>query len=89
MVLSNASFEYVRTLLRERSGHSLEEDKGYLVETRLLPVARRHGFASVEELVLRLRARSNEALLAESMEVLRSRLDAAVQLGVARGAGSV
>lgn len=50
---------------------------------------RRFGDAVRRQLGDALRARLNEALLAESMEVLRSRLDAAVQLGVARGAGSV
>jgi chemotaxis protein methyltransferase CheR len=70
MTLSNASFEYVRTILRQRSAHYLEDDKVYLVETRLLPVAGRHGFASVEDLVLRLRARSNETLLAEMVEAM-------------------
>jgi chemotaxis protein methyltransferase CheR len=42
----------------------------YLVETRLLPLARRHGFESVEALVLRLRARSNERLLGELVEAM-------------------
>jgi chemotaxis protein methyltransferase CheR len=70
MTLSSASFEYIRTVLRQRSGHHLEEDKVYLVETRLLPVARRHGFASVEELVLRLRSHRKERLLAEMVEAM-------------------
>lgn len=70
MVLSNASFAYVRTVLRERSAHHLEADKAYLVETRLLPVARRHGFPSVEDLVRRLRSRKNEKLLGELVEAM-------------------
>jgi chemotaxis protein methyltransferase CheR len=70
MSLSNASFDYVRAVLRERSAHFLEDDKVYLVETRLLPVARRHGFASVEDLVLRLRGRRSENLLAELVEAM-------------------
>jgi chemotaxis protein methyltransferase CheR len=70
MFLSRASFEFVRTALRQRSGHYLEDDKVYLVETRLLPVARRHGFASVEDLVLRLRSRRNEKLLHELVEAM-------------------
>ena len=70
MSLSQASFEFVRTLLRERSAHSLEDDKVYLVETRLLPVARRHGFKSVEDLVLHLRGRKKEALLVEIVEAM-------------------
>ena len=49
---------------------------------------RRFGDAVRRQLGDALRERLNDALLAESLEVLRSRLDAAVQLGVARGAGS-
>jgi chemotaxis protein methyltransferase CheR len=70
MSLTRASFEYVRTVLRERSAHSLEDDKAYLIETRLLPVARRHGFRSVEDLVQRLRGRCNEKLLSELVEAM-------------------
>jgi chemotaxis protein methyltransferase CheR len=70
MTLSRASFEFVRTVLRQRSAHALEDDKTYLVETRLLPVARRHGFPSVEDLVLRLRSRANERLLGELVEAM-------------------
>jgi chemotaxis protein methyltransferase CheR len=70
MSLSRASFDFVRTVLRDRSAHALEDDKVYLVETRLFPVARRHGFASVEDLVLRLRSRGNEPLLGELVEAM-------------------
>jgi chemotaxis protein methyltransferase CheR len=70
MSLSRASFEFVRALLRRRSAHCLEDDKAYLVETRLLPVARRHGFQSVEDLVLRLRGRRDERLAAELVEAM-------------------
>jgi chemotaxis protein methyltransferase CheR len=68
--LSQASFDFVRALLRDRSAHHLEDDKVYLVETRLLPVARRHGFPSVEDLVLRLRNQGNETLLGELVEAM-------------------
>jgi chemotaxis protein methyltransferase CheR len=70
MSLSSASFEYVRTLLRQRSGHHLNDDNAYLVETRLLAVARRHGFLSVEDLLLRLRNKTNERLLGELVEAM-------------------
>lgn len=70
MSLSQASFDFVRTVLRERSAHSLEDDKEYLVETRLLPLARRQGFKSVEELVLQLRRRKSEKLLVEIVEAM-------------------
>jgi chemotaxis protein methyltransferase CheR len=70
MSLSQASFDLVRAALRLRSGHHLEDDKVYLVETRLLPVARRHGLASVEDLVLSLHRRSDERVLGEVVEAM-------------------
>ncbi len=70
MTLSRESFEFVRAVLRRRSAHCLEDDKAYLVETRLLPVARRHGLASVEDLIARLRIRSSEQLLGELVEAM-------------------
>ena len=37
-------YDYLRKLLKERSGLVLSADKQYLVESRLLPVARKAGF---------------------------------------------
>jgi len=45
MTLSVPEFNYIRRLVLEQSAIVLEEDKGYLVESRLLPLARREGFA--------------------------------------------
>jgi chemotaxis protein methyltransferase CheR len=70
MALSQASFEYIRGVLRERAAQALEDDKGYLVEVRLLPVARRHGLESVDALVHRLQRRTNEKLLREVVEAM-------------------
>jgi chemotaxis protein methyltransferase CheR len=70
MSLSRASFEYARALLRQRSGQQLEDDKGYLVETRLAPLAHRLGLPSVEILLTRLAVRPDEALLAEVVELM-------------------
>ncbi len=70
MPLSSPSFDFIRAVLRERSGHYLDDDKAYLVETRLLPVARRHGLASIDDLVQRLRSRPNEKLLSELVEAM-------------------
>ena len=49
-------FDYLRQLLRQRSGLVLSAEKQYLAESRLLPVARKHGLASLAELVERLKA---------------------------------
>jgi chemotaxis protein methyltransferase CheR len=49
-------FDYLRQHLRQRSGLVLSAEKQYLAESRLLPVARKHGLASLGELVERLKA---------------------------------
>ncbi len=49
-------YDYIRGLLRERSGLVLSSEKQYLVESRLLPVVRKAGLASLAELVTRLKS---------------------------------
>ena len=49
-------FDYLRQLLRQRSGLVLSAEKQYLAESRLLPVARKHGLGSLAELVAQLKA---------------------------------
>jgi chemotaxis protein methyltransferase CheR len=55
-------YDFVRKYLRDRSGLVLSADKQYLVESRLLPVARRTGFASLGDLVSALK-RGNAGVL--------------------------
>ena len=40
-------YEYLRKILKERSGLDLSADKQYLVESRLVPLARKAGIASL------------------------------------------
>lgn len=51
MTLEMESFETVRRLLHQEAGHLLPDDKAYLVETRLAPLARVEGIASIELLI--------------------------------------
>ena len=68
--MTGLDYEYLRKLLRERSGLVLAADKQYLVESRLAPVARRAGLAGLAELVQRLRWPGAEALTAEVVEAM-------------------
>jgi chemotaxis protein methyltransferase CheR len=70
MSISAASFEYVRQALRSHSGQQLGDDKVYLVETRLFPLARQSGFGSVEDLLLRLRSDNDAELLAHVLDAM-------------------
>jgi chemotaxis protein methyltransferase CheR len=64
-------YDYVRKLLRERSGLVLSADKQYLVESRLLPVARRAGLNGLSELVQALRMnRAAARLVTEVVEAM-------------------
>lgn len=62
-------YEFLRKILKERSGLDLSSDKQYLVESRLLPVARRTGLAGLPELVQKMRSGA-EALTAEVVEAM-------------------
>jgi chemotaxis protein methyltransferase CheR len=62
-------YEFLRKLLKERSGLVLSTDKQYLVESRLLPVARKAGVAGLGELVQRLKSGA-EALIVEVVEAM-------------------
>src|SRR5947209_12890473 len=53
-------YDYFRKLLKERSGLVLSADKQYLVESRLLPLARRAGLAGLSELAQKLKQRDAE-----------------------------
>lgn len=63
-------FDFICRILKERSGLTLSKDKAYLLESRLLPVARRWKLASFEELVKLVRARPDEALLQAVTEAM-------------------
>ena len=63
-------YDYLRKLLKERSGLVLSADKQYLVESRLLPVARRAGATTLAEFVPRLRGPGAEPLVVEVVEAM-------------------
>jgi chemotaxis protein methyltransferase CheR len=60
--LSPTDLVFLRELIRERSAIVIDESKGYLLESRLAPVARRNGLGSLSELVARLRRERNGPL---------------------------
>jgi len=55
-------FDFLRRMLKERSGLVLSAEKDYLLESRLLPLARRHGMTSLGELATRLRQPGSASL---------------------------
>lgn len=63
-------YDFLRKLLKERSGLVLSAEKHYLLESRLLPVARKHGLAGLSELVQKLRSPGAEPLTVDVVEAM-------------------
>ena len=59
--MNPADFDFVATTLKKRSGLALGKDKTYLIESRLGPVARKHGMEDMAKLILTLRTHPTEA----------------------------
>lgn len=51
MVISDADFHYIREFLYKKAAMLLDEGKAYLVESRLQPLAKRHGFVSLSSAI--------------------------------------
>ncbi len=63
-------FDMFSTLLKQRSGLVLTRDKAYLLESRLMPVARKWSMKGLEELADSVRTRRDEALLRDITEAM-------------------
>ncbi|MGE0611348.1 MAG: protein-glutamate O-methyltransferase CheR [Hyphomicrobiales bacterium] len=63
-------FDYLREMLKTRSGLVLSEEKKYLVESRLLPLARENGLDSLSALVGALKSASGELLRRRATEAM-------------------
>ena len=68
--MSPAEYDYLRQFLKSRSGLVLSNEKQYLIESRLLPVARKAGLASISDLVAKLKAPGAERLAVEVTEAM-------------------
>ena len=67
--MTPSDYEYLRKLLKERSGLDLSADKQYLVESRLLPLARKSSLPGITELVSKMQ-RGADALTKEVVEAM-------------------
>jgi chemotaxis protein methyltransferase CheR len=63
-------FDMFSTLLRQRSGLVLTRDKAYLLESRLMPVARKWNMKGLDELAGTIRTRRDEQLLRDVTEAM-------------------
>jgi chemotaxis protein methyltransferase CheR len=68
--MTPADYDYLRKLLKARSGLVLAAEKHYLVESRLMPIARKHGLFNLNGLVARLKGPDAEPLTVEVVEAM-------------------
>lgn len=69
-VLDPSSFTFLSQFVREKSAIVLEPSKTYLLESRLMPVARQHGLESLPELVAQLKSPGNRALAQQVIDAM-------------------
>jgi len=63
-------FELLSKILKERSGLVLSENKVYLLESRLTPIARKKGMETLDDLINEVRLRRKEDLLREITDAM-------------------
>lgn len=67
--MTPADYEYLRKLLKDRSGLVLSTDKQYLVESRLLPLARKANLGGITELVAKMKSGA-EPMIVDVVEAM-------------------
>ena len=68
--MTPGDFQYMADLVRSRSGLVLSEDKAYLLESRLMPLTRKFGMKSLDELIRVVRAKQDPELITEIVEAM-------------------
>ena len=63
-------FDFLSDLLKKRSGLIISEDKLYLLESRLVPLARKRGMEGLDDLVKAIRFSPEEQLLEDVTEAM-------------------
>ncbi len=70
MSLTLHDFGFVRDLVKEQAGIALSEDKEYLVESRMLPLSREHGFPEISLFLAHVRNHPSEQFSKQIVEAM-------------------
>lgn len=63
-------FDLFATLVKQRSGLVLTREKAYLLESRLLPVARKYNLKSLDDMAQQIRSKREEQMLHDVTEAM-------------------
>lgn len=69
-LVSPEDYKFITKFLLETTGLSLGENKEYLLEARLIPLAQSHGMNGIEDLALSLKSRLDKNLEKDVMEAM-------------------
>jgi chemotaxis protein methyltransferase CheR len=68
MLLEKKDFDVLTATIKKHSGIVIGSDKEYLLESRLVPIARNHGLSNLAELVAHMQKGSDSGLIVEIVE---------------------
>ena len=68
--MKTADFDFLADLLKKRSGLVVTPDKSYLLESRLMPIARKKQLKTLDELVHSLRTRGEASLIRDVVDAM-------------------
>ena len=68
--ISPVDYDFIANLLRDQCALVLDPGKDYLINSRLSPIAQRHGLTSIDHLVRRLRDTSDSSLVSDVVEAM-------------------
>lgn len=68
--MNPSTFQFLAGIVKQRSGGVLTADQGYMLDTRLAPLLKREGMASLDALALKLRGPGSEKLAQDMTELL-------------------
>ncbi|HEU5047313.1 MAG TPA: protein-glutamate O-methyltransferase CheR [Rickettsiales bacterium] len=68
--MNTDEFEFISQLLKKRSGLALTADKTYLLESRLLPIARTFKIETLPEFVRFIRSKPDEKVIAQVVDAM-------------------
>ena len=69
-IISPVDYDFIANLLRDQCALVLDPGKDYLINSRLSPIAQRHGLTSIDHLVRRLRDTSDSSLVSDVVEAM-------------------
>lgn len=68
--MNQVDFDFISTLIKAGSGLVLTIEKAYLLESRLIPVARKHGLENLEGLIAAVRRAPKGPLMTEVIDAM-------------------